>query len=156
MLNVLVAEVGLQGAGVVPVIRQLIAAGVAQHVRMRLEAQLGLDASALDHAGEPGRTERRAALGREHEGRLGLLLAPEPPQSAQFVAKDRMGAGSALFDPADVQGSRPELDLVPAQVLSNLAKSLRFFRELSSQPGQLRKNLTLASQPPCNYYDYFL
>ena len=27
-----------------------------------------------------------------------------------------MGAGSALFDPADVQVSRSELDLIPAQV----------------------------------------
>jgi hypothetical protein len=40
----------------------------------------------------------------------------EPPQGAQFVTKDRMGAWGALFDPADVQISRFELDLIPAQV----------------------------------------
>ena len=34
------AEIGLQGAGVVPLVRQLVAAGMPQHVRMRLEAEL--------------------------------------------------------------------------------------------------------------------
>ena len=58
---------------------------------------------ALDHAGEPGGTERRAALGREYEWRLRLLLALEPPQGAQFVPEDGMGAGSALFDLAYMQ-----------------------------------------------------
>ena len=36
----------------------------------------------LDHPREARRRERRAALRREHEGRLGLLLALEPPQGA--------------------------------------------------------------------------
>jgi hypothetical protein len=40
---------------------------MAQHVGMRLEAELGLSASPLDHAGEPGRAERRATLGRKHK-----------------------------------------------------------------------------------------
>jgi hypothetical protein len=53
---------------------------------MRIEAEFGLSASPLDHAGEPGWAERRTALGREHKWRLRLLLALEPPQGAQFVA----------------------------------------------------------------------
>src|ERR1035437_4529041 len=67
MLTVAVAEVGLQGACVVPLVGLRIATGV-------------------------------------------------PPQRSQFVTEDRMGAGSALLDPADVQRSRSELDLIAAQV----------------------------------------
>ncbi len=80
------------------------------------EPNLGLDARALDHAGEASRAERRAALGGEDERRFRLLLALQPPQRPQLVAEDRMGAGSALLDPADVQGGRSELDLIREQV----------------------------------------
>ena len=93
MLNILVPEVGLQRARVVALIRQLVAASMAQHVRMGLEAELRLNPGPLDHAGEPGGAERRTTLGREHEWRLRVLLALEPPQGAQFVAEDGMGAG---------------------------------------------------------------
>jgi hypothetical protein len=50
-----------------PSVRQRIAAGVTQHVRMRLERQLGRVASSFNHAREACRGERRAALGREHK-----------------------------------------------------------------------------------------
>jgi hypothetical protein len=46
MLDVLVPKVGLQRPGVVPVIGQLGAAGMAQHVRMDLDRDLGLVAKA--------------------------------------------------------------------------------------------------------------
>ena len=64
--------------------------GVPQHVRMCLEAEPSLDTSALDHAGEAGRRERRATLRHEHEWRLGLLLTLQPAQSA---AAHRPGSG---------------------------------------------------------------
>jgi hypothetical protein len=59
---------------------------MSQHVRMGFEAQLDLDPSPFNHACESGWTKRCAPLGREYEWRLGLLLALEAPQSAQFVA----------------------------------------------------------------------
>jgi hypothetical protein len=59
---------------------------MAQHVRMRLEAELCQSPGALDHAGEHGGAERRVAVGREYEWRLRLLFALESPQGAQFVA----------------------------------------------------------------------
>jgi hypothetical protein len=83
------------------------AAGVPEHVRVRLEDQLGHLSSSLDHSREASSRKRRAALRGEHEGRFRLLLALEP--------SDRMCAGSALLDPADVQGARPEVDLILAQ-----------------------------------------
>src|SRR6202035_3207939 len=39
VLNVPVAEIVLEGAGVLPIVRQLEAAGVAQHVRVNREGQ---------------------------------------------------------------------------------------------------------------------
>ena len=44
VLDVLVAEIGLQRAGVVPLVGQCVAAGVHEHVRASLEAELGFDA----------------------------------------------------------------------------------------------------------------
>jgi len=83
-----------------------------QHVRVDLEAELGLGPGAFHHAGETGRGERRAALAGEHERRLWLLLALEASQRPQLIAQDRMRAGSALLDPADVQGGCFGLDLI--------------------------------------------
>jgi hypothetical protein len=42
---------------------------------MRLEAELGLSARPLDHAGKSSGAERRSALRREHEGRPRFLFA---------------------------------------------------------------------------------
>ena len=116
MLNVAVAEVGLQSAGVVALVGQGIAASMPKHVRVRLERQLGLPARPLDHAGEPSCAERCPAFRREHKRRLRFLLAQKPPQRPQFIPEDRMGAGRAFLDPADVQGRGAEIHLIPAQV----------------------------------------
>jgi hypothetical protein len=53
---------------------------------MSLKSQIGLLARALDHAREPSRGERRAALRSKNERRLRLLLPLYPPQCSQFIA----------------------------------------------------------------------
>jgi len=68
VLNVSVPEVSLQRPRVVSLVRERKATGVPQHVRMGLEAKLGLDARTLHHPGKASRSERRAALRREYEG----------------------------------------------------------------------------------------
>jgi len=88
VLDVLVAEVGLQGARVVALIGQSEAAGMTQHVRMRFERQPGGSTGALDHASEPGSRERRTALRGEDERRSWLLFALQAPKRAQLVAND--------------------------------------------------------------------
>ena len=49
VLDILVPEVGLQGAGIVPPVRQCVPTGVAQHVWMHTELKLG----PLDPVGPP-------------------------------------------------------------------------------------------------------
>jgi hypothetical protein len=116
VLNVLVAEVSLKRAGVMSLGCESKPAGVPQHVRVGLEAEICLLARPLDHARKACGAERCATFRGEYEGRLGLLLALQPPQPPQLVAEDRMRAGAALLDPADVQRGRVEVDLIPAQV----------------------------------------
>ena len=68
MLNIAVPKVRLQCPGVVPLVGQRVAAGVPQHVRVRLERQLGLPARPFDHAGEASRTKRCPAFRGKYEG----------------------------------------------------------------------------------------
>jgi len=67
VLDVAVAQIRLQRARIDAVICQLVTAGVAQHMRVRFDAQVGSDGGTLDHARESRRGQWRAALGYEHE-----------------------------------------------------------------------------------------
>ena len=83
---------------------------------VRLERELRLHTRTFDHPREAGRGEWGASLRGEDKVRFRLLFALQPPQHPQFIPDDWMGAVTALLDPADVQGGRGEVDLVPAQV----------------------------------------
>jgi hypothetical protein len=72
--------VQLQRSGTLSLVRERVATGVPQHVRVRLEPKSGFGARALDHADETSRRKCSAPLRGEHERRSGLLLALEPPQ----------------------------------------------------------------------------
>jgi hypothetical protein len=61
------SQPALNRPGVVAFVGQRVAAGVAQHVRVGLQLQPGGLRGALDHAGEAGRGEWRAALADEDE-----------------------------------------------------------------------------------------
>src|SRR5271170_5435837 len=62
------AEPSLDRPGVVALVGKGVAAGVAQHVRMRLEIEAGAGGGALDHPGEAGGRERGSPLADEGEG----------------------------------------------------------------------------------------
>jgi hypothetical protein len=86
VLDVSMAEIHLQGTRVGALVGKLKAAGVSEHVWVGLEAELGLDAGALDHASEACSAEGCSALRREHEGRPRLLLALKAPQGSQLIS----------------------------------------------------------------------
>ena len=74
------AEVRLQRPGVGAFVRKCVARGMAQHVRMHLEGQLGLDPDPLDHLLQAGHGEGRSPLADEDEGRLGIAFQrPQRP-----------------------------------------------------------------------------
>jgi len=116
VLDVLVAQIRLKGAGIMSLGSERKSASMPQHVRMRLEAEPCLCARTLDHPGEACGGEGGAALRREHKGRLRLLLPLQPSKHAKLVPDDRVGAGAALLDPANVQGGRSEVHLIPPKV----------------------------------------
>jgi hypothetical protein len=56
VLDIFVAEIRLQRPGVVAFVGERVAAGVPQHVRVRLEPKFGLGCCSLNHPSEPGRS----------------------------------------------------------------------------------------------------
>src|SRR6266487_3013835 len=107
-------EVGLQGSGINAVIGELIAAAVAQHVRMNLELEAGRLASSGNELLETRDRERRAALGDEDEGR-GIGFPPQAPHGSQLAARERMRRWSSILEPPDMQDACFEADLVPTK-----------------------------------------
>jgi len=60
-------EVGLQRPRVVSFVCKRVTTSMPQHMRVRLERELGLLARSLDHPRETGGAKRRATLRGEHE-----------------------------------------------------------------------------------------
>ena len=100
-------------SGVVTVICQLVAAGVAQHVGMNRDAELSLLASASDDLSNRGIGHRASLLGREDVGR-DPILAPYSSQCPYLRPAERMCQRYSVFEPRDVQQPLLEVDLVPA------------------------------------------
>ena len=61
VLDVFVAHVGLDGARILAIVRQLKTGSMAQHVGVHIDAEIGFDAGALNHAPEAGRRQWCAA-----------------------------------------------------------------------------------------------
>jgi len=108
-------EPPLDGPGVVALVGKRVAAGVAQHVRMRLEFKAGTGGGALDHPGKAGGGERGAALADKDEWGWSALPL-QPAQGPELVAAQGMGAGGAVLDPPHVQDRGIEVHLLPAEV----------------------------------------
>src|SRR6516165_2199744 len=75
VLDVLVAEVVLQGPRVVPIIGQFEPAGMAKHVRVEREWPLGGLPEALDEPMESNGADWPAALGNEYVGVFGVIAS---------------------------------------------------------------------------------
>src|SRR5580700_4261582 len=80
-----------------------VAAGVAEHMRMRLQLKASAGGGSLDHPGKAGRGERGSPLADEDKRRR-LALALEPAEGPELVAAQGMGARGAVLDPPHMQG----------------------------------------------------
>jgi hypothetical protein len=67
VLNIAVPEIGLDGARVMAIIGELVAAGVPEHVSMRIDAQISSGGCPLHHAREGGCRQWRIALRDKYE-----------------------------------------------------------------------------------------
>src|SRR5271154_985580 len=101
--------------GVVALVRECVAAGMAEHVWMRLEIEVRARSGALDHPGKARGRERGSPLADEDEGRR-QAVALEPARGAHLVADQRVRARGAVLDPPHMQHRGIELDLVPTEI----------------------------------------
>src|SRR3954454_5038324 len=115
VLDVAMAQPLLNGSCVVPIVGQLKAASVAQHVRMDREGELGRCADARQLLAEAGRGHRRQALGGEDVGARRHLLVLEATQRSQLAATQDVRRRATLLEAADVHEALLEVDHVPAQ-----------------------------------------
>src|SRR5712672_146928 len=106
----------LDRPGIVPLVGERIAAGVAKHVRVSLRFEAETSAGrTLHHPGKARGREWRAALTDEDERRR-LALTLQPAKRTQLIALKGMGALGPALDPQDVQDGTVEGHLVPTQV----------------------------------------
>jgi hypothetical protein len=111
-----VPEVGLQRPGIDPVIGQLEAAGVPQHVGVHLDPKLCGHACALDHTVEAFGRQRRPALGDEDEAGRCRAFPLEAPKLPQLPPGQGMGGRRTALEPVDMDLAPIEVDLLPFQV----------------------------------------
>jgi site-specific DNA recombinase len=98
--DVFMPEVMLQRSGVVALIGELIAARVAQHVRVDRKRQLGRQAGTGHEFAYIARCHRAAPF-RDKQIRAGWPIATKLPQSAQFRTSQRVSGGHALLQSLD-------------------------------------------------------
>ncbi len=106
-------EVLLDRSGVVPLIGELVAGRVPEHVRMDREGEFRALAGARDQLPCRRRRHRSAALRHEQVGRLRILTA-ELTQRPELGPADRMRRGQAVLKSRDVDQAGLQVDLLPA------------------------------------------
>jgi len=104
-LNVAVAEIRLDGAGVVSVIGELVTAAVAQHVAVDQESELGGNPGPGHHPLIAGDAQRRAPLGYKDVGRACQWIPLQTPQRPAFLRADRMDCINPALGPPDIQAA---------------------------------------------------
>jgi hypothetical protein len=114
-LDVAVPEVGLQASGVPALVGELVAAGVAQHVRVYAERHVRSLTQSGHHLAKPRRRHGPATLRAKHMWSW-WVLALEPTQGAKLAVAKVMGRGIAVFGPANTDRFPGKVDLIPLQI----------------------------------------
>src|SRR5262245_42600620 len=114
VLDVLMPEVVLQGACVMPVVGEFEPAGMAEHVRMHAERHPGALPEPCNHSAKADRAHGCSPLTHEDVATW-PLLALKTPQGAKFAARQWVNRGNAVLEPRDMQPGMHEIDLLPAQ-----------------------------------------
>ena len=108
------AKIVLDRPGVPPIVGQLVAARVTQHMAADLEREARCLSSPRNHALVACHAQGCQALGGEHvEPRLPLPL--QAAQGAEFTSANWMNAGRPALGAAHMQLAGSEIDVIPAQ-----------------------------------------
>ena len=91
MLNLSVTEISLYGPGVHTLVREIVAGGMSQHVRMHRETQSGVLSCPGNKLPHGGRRQWPLPFCGEYVDPI--VIAFELPQSAYLDASQRMGTG---------------------------------------------------------------
>ena len=97
------------------VICELVAATVPERVGVHPPREVRSAPNAGKEGAEAVRGHGCVALGGEHIGGRGVLLALEYPQGSQFRSPQGVGARLAALDAADMEVCGLKLDLLPAE-----------------------------------------
>ena len=108
-------KIVLQSSGIVSIVRKLVSAGMAQHVRMDRERHLGGFPEALDKPMEADWAHWSTALGNEHEG-VGRMFATQLTERSHFITTDRVNARDPTFRAMNVHAALGQLDLMPLEI----------------------------------------
>jgi hypothetical protein len=111
--NVPVTEVLLDRSRVVPLVRELVAGRVPEHVRMDREGEFGEFAGARNQLSGRRRRHRSAAFGDEQVGRV-RIVAAQLPESSELGPADRMSRGQAVLQSRHMHQAGLEVNLLPA------------------------------------------
>src|SRR5262249_41727180 len=106
-----VAKIVLDRSGVPPIVGQLVAARVAQHMAADLKREARRLASARNHALVTCHAQGRQALGGEHVAPR-LPLPPQAAQGAEFAPTNRVNARLPALGAAHMQLGGAEIDIV--------------------------------------------
>jgi len=104
----------LQSSGIMPIVGELVASRVPEHVRVNRKRQLCGFSSPGDCFQESRGRGGTAALGDEDISRR-WILTTQLAQRSDFPATKRMDVVDPAFRSADVQSPAVEFDLIPAE-----------------------------------------
>ena len=115
VLDILVPEISLNGAGIDAFFSQSEPARVPEHMGMDFEGKASRGTSPFNDPGKSPCGEGAPALRCEDECRFRFLLTGQPSQSPQLVPIDGMGGRRTFLDPSDGQHGAVKINLVPSQ-----------------------------------------
>ena len=94
--DILVPEVMLEGSRVTPIVGELVAARVPEHMWMYWELKLGSDCQTRKQLSKARRRHRGPALGHEHVA-AATILALEGSQAPHLLPTELLHAGDAVL-----------------------------------------------------------
>src|SRR5919106_4075744 len=112
VLNVTVAEIMLNGAGINAFIREVKPTSMSQHMGMDRERELRFRSGSKNHVANGAIAERTTSFRHKDIGQPRIDMS-QLSQSPQLRAMQRMSRRDAMFEPTHMQQRRLQIDGLP-------------------------------------------